>query len=258
LNSYENQLKEQCDISNSLAGTLSGYDCPECKNRGYFYKVIDNSMVAFECRCKEIRRNMQRIIKSGLQDKINKCTFENYITADAWQKKIKDIALDFVAEVSGNWFYIGGQSGAGKTHLCTAIASELMKKGKSLKYMIWMDESKKLKSNINDDFIYSQKINELKSVDVLYIDDFFKTATSSSPTASDISIAFEIINYRYNNPNSITIISSEKSILDIIDLDEALAGRIKERTEEYFLNIFYDTTKNYRLRDFIENGGEHK
>jgi DNA replication protein DnaC len=62
-----------------------------------------------------------------------------------------------------------------------------------------------------------------------------------------VNLAFEILNYRYAN-KSLTLISTEKTIDEIISLDDALGGRIYQMSKNYSMNIAYDRNKNYRLR----------
>ena len=125
--------------------------------------------------------------------------------------------------------------------------------------MLWRDEVVKLKACVTEAAEYSRMITELKEAEVLYIDDLFKTGKDGEgkaqrPTGADVNIAFEILNYRYNNPKLITIISSECKVTDMLDIDEAIAGRIAERTSPfgYGLNINKDQRKNYRLRGTVE------
>ena len=80
-------------------------------------------------------------------------------------------------------------------------------------------------------------------VDVLYIDDFFKGKISDT----DKTLAFDIINYRFNN-NLVTIISSELLLNDLINIDAAIAGRIKQMAGDYIVQIAYDDERNYRLK----------
>jgi DNA replication protein DnaC len=115
--------------------------------------------------------------------------------------------------------------------------------------MLWCEDSKKLKSLVNEYTEYQAAINELKSVDVLYIDDFFKTQHGEQPTKGDINLAFEILNHRLMNPDQITIISSEKTLTDILSYDEATMSRIYQLTGKYKTNIAKDRAKNYRLKE---------
>ena len=54
-----------------------------------------------------------------------------------------------------------------------------------------------------------------------------------SITEADINRAIEIINARYNMPNKRTIISSELDISEIRKIDEAVGGRIYQRSKGY-------------------------
>ena len=66
---------------------------------------------------------------------------------------------------------------------------------------------------------------------MLYIDDLFK----GNVTGADLNLAFQLINARYNDRKLITILSSELTLSEIIEQDEALGGRIYERARGFVL-----------------------
>ena len=250
-------VQRECDVRNSLFGDLTGYDCPKCLNRGYTFYDNNNCVVAKECECMKVRRSVQNIERSGIKGLLNQCTFENFQAADEWQKDLKSGAQQFLTDHVGKWFYAGGQVGCGKTHICTAICGKFLAKGIPVRYMLWRDEVVKLKSSVNDSSEYQRLIYPLKTAPVLYVDDFFKTGdeldqkgnlVKKRPTTADTQAAFEILNYRYINQNLITIISSERSIDDLLDCDEATGSRIYQRTKDYCFYFRPDKQKNYRLR----------
>ena len=149
------------------------------------------------------------------------------------------------------WFYAGGQPGSGKTHICTAIAREALYRY-PLVYMMWENESKALKALVTDAAEYASAVSRYKGCRVLYIDDLFKPTkdaygTDTKPTAADVKLAFEIINYRYINGMP-TIISSEWYMSDLADIDEATASRIAERCGAYQIVISRDRRKNQRFK----------
>lgn len=76
--------------------------------------------------------------------------------------------MDFVKDAENKWFFIGGQSGAGKTHICTAITAEFLRKGKKAHYMLWRDESMKIKSLTTEGEKYEHAVFKLKTVEVLF------------------------------------------------------------------------------------------
>ena len=74
--------------------------------------------------------------------------------------------------------------------------------------------------------------------------------TTQKPTGADINVAFEIINFRYSNPQSVTIISSELTEDELIDIDEAIGGRIYERSKA--ITIGRDRSRNYRIKGAVK------
>ncbi len=222
-------------------------DCPICRGKGFLRTFINGNEYIKNCVCEERQIAMQRIKNSGLADVMKQYTFDSFQTPEEWQKRFKEKALQFLAE-KGKWFFAGGQVGCGKTHLCTAICAEFLKKGISVRYIIWSNEIVKLKANKMDDETYQRLINPLLTAPVLYIDDLFKTEKGKRPSEADIRTAFEIINYRYVNSNLITIFSTEKTIDDLIEIDEATGSRIHEKTKGYQLVIREEEGRNWRLK----------
>jgi DNA replication protein DnaC len=243
----EKYLQRKADWENEQEGNLKGIDCRKCKNKGHISIVKDGELMWQMCECNKARKSLLLIEQSGLKPLLDEYTFEKYDAIEPWQKNALSMAQNFVEYGEGNWLFFGGQSGAGKTMLCTAICGELLKRNNAVKYMMWDSESKALKSLVNDTYEYQRRMDELKSVKVLYIDDFLKVQRGQQPTPADINLAFEIINHR-DVKNLRTIISTERTIDDIISLDEALGGRINRRSRGYQMNIAYDKNKNFRLR----------
>lgn len=234
-----------------------GYDCPICKNKGYVVKLVENegsfSQAATDCKCIPIRNSIMRMKRSGLKDIIKDYTFDKFIDSEPWQKSIKKAAVEYSENPNG-WFGVFGQSGAGKTHICTAICRKFLLEGKRVIYMLWRDEIVKLKAMVNESDEYRDLIDKYKTAEVLYIDDLFKTGKDKDnmvqrPTAADVNVAFEIINYRYNNPGLITIISSECTEDELLDIDEAVGGRIYERSTAF--SIAKNRSRNYRMRKAV-------
>ncbi len=146
----------------------------------------------------------------------------------------------------GNRIFITGN--CGKTHICTAIAGRFLATGTPTIYMLWSDESKKLKRLVNDND-YEKHINKFKTAELLYIDDLFKVKDKKKEYVSDgdVKLAFEILNYRYINKLK-TVISSEFYLSELIEIDSAIAGRIKQMAKNNCLSIKRDLSRNYRLK----------
>lgn len=257
--SREEYEQKQVDFYNASKGNLmdiDGYDCTLCHNKGDFQYVKDGYIYTKSCSCMDTRKAIANMKKSGLENIIRDYTFERFDVKDDWQKDIKEKATAYLKDEDSNWFFIGGNPGAGKTHICTAICRAFLLQGKRVKYMLWKEESTLLKAVVNEPQIYTSRIEKLKQVDILYIDDFLKPLKSKDgsvmpPTTADINLAFEILDYR-KNANLRTIISSERFIGEIIGIDEATGSRILEKTKnKYFINIKRDKSRNQRLANFV-------
>ena len=88
---------------------------------------------------------------------------------------------------------------------------------------------------------HTQKSNKFKNAPVLFIDDFLK----GKLTESDVNVVYEIVNYRYNNKLPV-IISTEKTLDELINFDEAIASRLIEMCTGYIV-VFAGKELNYRL-----------
>lgn len=265
--SQQEYMQIKCDMYNAAPGDLNlrdGINCDRCKNRGHFWIVTKNELFGcyaetqIPCRCEKTRNVIRKLNKAGLQNVVRDYTFDKYKTPDKWQESVKQKAMRFCQDDQTRWFFIGGQSGAGKSHLATAIAVHYIKQGMDVEYMQWLEDIKRIKSFTMDGEEYEKLMNKFKEAPVLYIDDLFKegngVGTDDKPfTQTDVRCTFEIINYRYNNPQFVTIISSEKTIPDMVSIDEAFAGRIAERTQAagYCINLGRDIKKNWRLKGMV-------
>lgn len=222
-------------------------ECPICRGLGVVKAVIDGVERWGNCVCVKENIAMEQLQRTGIAESIKKYTFDSFQTPEEWQEVLKQSALQFLNEKE-KWFFVGGQVGCGKTHICTAIVGELFKRGKTAKYMLWTNEIVKLKANKMNAEEYQRLIEPFLTTEVLYIDDFFKTEKGKSPSESDIKTAFEIINYRYVNSNLITILSCEKTIGELMEIDEAVGSRIYQKTKEYGMIISRGKDRNWRMR----------
>ena len=259
-NASPGKLKDGYTISTAASDHTpiegDGYDCPLCLNRGDTMKLVERMGGIFEvaepCKCMRIRQSIWRMRRSGLEKSIRDYTFKRFTTQEPWQQSMLDIAQRYMTEGvrDGRWLYLGGQPGCGKTHICTAVAGKLLYE-RPLLYVVWPQISKRLKAIVNEADEYSQEIGKLQETDVLYIDDFFKPVKNDDgdflpPTPADKKLAFEIINYRYINKLP-TILSSEWTVRELTDIDEATGSRIAERSTGFCMAIGRDKARNHRL-----------
>lgn len=242
-----NRLYRQAilDEYNNTVGHLQGTDCPICKNKGSVRKIIDGKVVDVPCECMSGRAQAQQIEESGLGQRTKKCTFTTFKRNENWQRKIYDTA--WLSSLGGNGFFIGGKPGCGKTHICIAIVQRFMEQGKKCRYVAWGELVTILKHSMySDNDTYNDTMEKLKNADVLFIDDLFRTEV----TNADKGVLFSLIDYRYNQVEGgrklFTIISSERYLSELSEIDEAIGRRIEALTEGYAVNVPREERYKYK------------
>lgn len=234
------------NIKSGDLNLVDNIECDICNNKGYKYYLNEYDyyeILVKDCSCKLERNIRNELRKSGLNFAFEKLTFESYKTTELYQEKIKEIAIDYVNNHKDEWFTILGQTGAGKTHICTAISQEMIKQGKQFKYLAFAEDMGKIITGLKNFDIEINKrarklLDDYMNAEVLYIDDFLKVNVRDH--------IFELIDYRYRN-NLTTIISSEYTEKQLFLYDEAVAGRILEKSNIYLSTIEQDSKKNYRM-----------
>lgn len=220
------------------------FHCELCQDVGYtVYNRGQEDEYVVTCSCVEKRKNIleskAKLQEAGLEEMPKKYTFNNYVRKHLFQQFAYQQAVKYVSDPKG-WFVMLGQSGGGKTHLMTAMAKAFIDQGKKVRYVVWTDVMKEIKTDYLESRAKWAKI--MKSVDVLYLDDFLNARARKDydpknkewieyyePISdTEYEFAFEIINSRYNQPHLITMISTERTINDIYDIGENIGGRIEE------------------------------
>lgn len=219
-------------------GRLGFLDCLKCDNKGF----ADGR----ECDCMPKRRSIFHMKKSGLGELLERCTFDSYETPEAWQAHARRLAMQYTQSEGDGWLYMAGQSGCGKTHLCTAVCGHFLQAGQSVRYELWRDLVHELQGLSYRPDEYRQRMEQLRNVDILYLDDFLKNLDKNA-FGRELTIAYEVINARYNLSRR-TILSSEHFISDVCKLDEALGSRIASRAKGFKVQIRKEEGRNYRLR----------
>ena len=241
--------------------TTPGYQtdpvCPICNGTHFdrIWKDHEGRLWAGRCQCIITGQVQQKTKASGLSETASVQTLDSFRTYTDIQKTMKGKAEEYLEALADPknhpfrpWLYVGGNPGSGKTHLCTAVCEELLKKNVGVKYMRWQQDTRKLKAIVNSaDF--DDEIAPFLNVQVLYIDDLLKQRYSDHPefTDADIKIAFTILNSRYlaNKP---TIISSEWDLKkDLLPADEGVFSRVYERCRGYIVQVPRESGNNFRL-----------
>ncbi len=241
--------QSRADSYNALTGKEdgTGVHCEECRDKG-FVAFVDPDSGKFtirECRCYGTRLTVQRLQRCGVWKRARHCKLEDFKNNTPTQRAMKELTEQFSQDPEDHWLMLCGQSGAGKTHLCTAAFVQLShRRGLAGQYLLWNADGRQLKAASMDDD--AGLWGKYKQTELLYIDDLFKGRQNQGPTDADIRLAFELLDYRYNN-RLITILSSEMTFDQLLSLDQAIAGRIREMCGDFLVSIAPDAAKNYRL-----------
>lgn len=225
-----------------------GIECDICKNKGMIQFLEGNYQKIKECVCMQKRKHIRRAKRSGLGEYLTKRS-KDFKVESQWQKNMYDKMVAYCTTPSKKWFCALGTSGCGKTLLCSIIANHLLlNEGKNVQYITWTDFISQLKRDIMSDGSSeaSVTLHEIKNVEVLFIDELLKKYTEA-----DLKYIIEIINYRYTH-NLVTLITSERTIDDLLDIDEASFSRLIEKCEAFVINIPKDRAKNQRLKGLIK------
>ena len=234
----------------------SNYKCSKCKDTTWIEK--EGAYTRCSCYTEEYLSRLWENFGVKIKDIKLLREYEPY---NDLTKKAKEKAADYITsfdEIKStreNGFALLGQPGAGKTHIVLAIGKALLEKQISVVYMPYLEVIKELKALAMYQEDYEKLISRYKRANVLIIDDLFKDKVKKGRVMAELSETdmkhiYPILNYRYLNYLP-TIISSECTPNMLLELDEALGGRILETTGPRFSLTFKDGC-NYRLRKFMK------
>ncbi|WP_460292604.1 ATP-binding protein [Clostridium tertium] len=242
--------------TNGTNTTSSSYKCSKCKDTSWIEK--DGAYTRCSCYTEEYLSRLWENFGVKIKDIKLLREYEPYNDST---KKAKDKAADYIRnfdeikDTRENGFALLGQPGAGKTHIVLAIGKALLEKKISVVYMPYLEVIKELKALAMYQEDYEKLLSRYTRAKVLIIDDLFKDKVKKGRIAAELSETdmkhiYPILNYRYLNYLP-TIISSECTPDMLLNLDEALGGRILETTGKRFSLTFKEDC-NYRLKKFMK------
>nr|DAM24324.1 MAG TPA: replicative helicase [Caudoviricetes sp.] len=224
------------------------YDCSLCEDRGYIFKIQDGYEVAVPCECLEKKQSVEKMARSGLTEAFKQRTFKTFIVNNEWQLEAKAKAMDYsknFKETKAS-LMLSGQPGSGKTHIGVATMLRLIENNTGCVYREYISMLTDLKQTSMDEEEYIRSLEKYINPPVLFLDDFLK----GEPTIADRKHVYKIINTRYLKSMPM-IISTEKSVKEILNWDEAIGSRIIEMCQGNVIEFPRGLENNYRLRGVI-------
>lgn len=229
------------------------YKCSKCKDVEFILKRTETGEeVAVDCECRT-ERHAERLMKSSkITKNFQSRTFSSFVLNDRPEavKQAYDAAWNYVVdypktEEKGSIALLG-RPGCGKTHLLMAVSNNLISEGVRVLYFPWVEGFNELRNDFDS---LLDRIKALQEAEVLFIDDLFKgqeNVEGKGPTKFQLEQLFAIINYRYLEGKPI-LISSEKSMSQICQFDEAIGSRINEMCKDYKIFLNGGTELNFRF-----------
>lgn len=237
-------LEEKIKISNEQEWPVSDSlpPCPKCRNKRIIYTIKGNGIAIAQCSClADFSKKRKQAGSAGeMAEQLKRKCFADFETSQNWQKIIKTKAFSWAKEGGQKtpFLAIFGQTGAGKTHLAAAALNKL---GKEYNCFFWEGEILSIKNlAINDFPAYSAKIEELKTSDILFIDNWL----AGKRTETDLAISAELLGFRAAC-RKITVLTCALQAGEVAGKWPGLFGRISAAAGPYFLAIKADPSRNY-------------
>lgn len=264
-------VSNYCELCNGVGGFIKREPSGLYHNK---IKVVDGVEVSerielhhdvwTDCTCLKAKRANALMESSRITGDFQKMRFSNFEEHGRSDSVIamKKTAHEYLANFKGicntrqGSIVLVGQSGAGKTHLLSAVSNTLIERLQvPVLYFPYVEGMEELKDSFNvgdNEKTLNERMNKLKNVAVLFIDDLFKPVNNEPQfTKWEVKKMYEIINYRYLN-NLPILVSTEVTFDAMLDIDEALATRIFEMCENYYERIAKNIKNNYRLRNMFK------
>lgn len=249
---------EEFDIYRVLSenlkkGKLKGDYCKLCRNKGYIVRKEGSYIYYADCTCMKKRVNERILQTSEYYKLLTTKTFENYSIKKDFQRLALQRCKNWLKQDKYPFLFLGGQTGAGKTHLGIASLVSLSRRGDIPKLVSWQKESRALKMNMTEYYYYEPKLEALKNAPLLMVDDFLWTNENKMPSNEDWKIAKEIIDARGENRKR-TIFTCNMALGIINTYSEVVGGRLMQYTggkSNFDIEFGFGAT-NYRTIDLIE------
>ena len=248
------------DCAEEYHNCLNCKNIMECKNRvkghAYLPEVVNNQLRFGYKMCKKqeklLKENkyLENIYSYNIPEEIVKASMKDIYVDDPNRIEIIKWINKFIKnyEKSEKGLYLSGSFGSGKTYLLSAMFNELAKQNVKSAIIFWPEFLVDLKNSMrNDDF--GEKLNRIKKVPLLLIDDIGAEATTSW---SRDDILCPILQYRMQEKlptfftSNLSIELLEKHLASSKDgIEEVKAKRIIERINQLTDKLDL-VSKNYR------------
>lgn len=215
----------------------NGIDCHKAPTQRWRYPVLsieDGEEVVrmVLCNVGKQRDRQGKLRSSRIPSRYLGKTFKEY-SVDQFNRSAVEFAKNIRSLNFGAYFY--GQCGAGKTFLAALIAQDFIRAGKSVVFVKVPSLLDDIKATFNGNGKELDLLDELRAANLVVLDDF--GMEKSTQWAG--STLCKILDMRYDNPDAVTIVTSNLSIGELAahlnkasDGDNLNGSRIADRLRE--------------------------
>ena len=214
-------------------------ECCSQNSKGFYPLLKDNKINYVACSFKkeiQIKNEQNSLVDTlYLPKKVLEASLSNFYLSNESRKEAFKYATNFISDPQfiKKGMYISGEYKVGKTYLMASIANALALSGYKTLMIYFPDLARDLKSSINDGSL-EEKVNMLKTIDVLMIDDI--GSEMMTPWFRD-EIFGPILQYRVLDEKPVFFTSNlelEQLMKHLLssDNDKAKATRIAVRIKE--------------------------
>ena len=216
--------------------SLGDPNCPHCHGIGYLRKDVPvgdpDFGEVFVCVCR--RREVADVARDRLfalshLDELRSLTFESFKPRGRpgiGERQANSLQVAYNqarhhAEHLNGWLFLQGGAGCGKTHLAAAAANYAVDLGVPTLFLTVPDLLDTLRASFDsEDTTFEQRFEEIRSAQLLVLDDF-GTQNASGWAREKL---FQIMNYRYINKLP-TIVTTN---LLLSEIDERIRSRLAD------------------------------
>ncbi len=220
LESYVDLLKTYIDSYNLCKKRENLSKCLQ-NVKGYRYKLVmlpnqKISLVLTDC-LHSINRSVQQQVHNNFlikyyDDKLLSLSWsKNFNASTNARKEIIQYLHQSLKHKSYQGLYLYGDTGSGKTFIFILFANKLIQKNQTVCFIVWPEFVMDIKKSFKNDTDTNQQIEQLKSCDLLFIDDLGGETVSAWERDE---LLFSILNARIL-PLKTTFINSNYSISEL-------------------------------------------
>ena len=226
----------------------------ECKNSNLGYYLAKSKKGFVQKPCKYLNEKMNVEYKNNIQSEfdLDILNVDDYDLDTINRQKVFKEINKFVDEYGIEFkrgLYIYGNFSVGKTYTLAYLAKRLKEKNIKYLFIYFPDLVGELKMSLGTNEYYD-KIDLLKNVDVLILDDF--GAENITSWLRDEVIG-PVINHRIIYKKSLFISSNiapgslkEHFMINNTESEKTLCGRIVSRLNDLTISVSLDANKKYR------------